>query len=195
MSNMQPSRTDEQSSGGNNASGIPVSDSPIFASGAAPRGGVPVVAWAVAALIVLVVLGVGLIVGHKKSIVAPNTLQPEDAYAASLPFSQLAMSESANLSGGKLTYLDGHIVNTGSQTVNAVSVQVVFQNDEGLTPQIDTVPLTLIRMKQPYIDTEPVSMQPLKPGDDREFRLTFETIPENWNQQMPQMRIIHTVLR
>jgi hypothetical protein len=26
---------------------------------------------------------------------------------------------------------------------------------------------------------------PLKPGDDREFRLTSETAPENWNQQMP----------
>jgi hypothetical protein len=72
---------------------------------------------------------------------------------------------------------------------------VVFQNDEGLAPQIDTVPLTLIRMRQPYIDTEPVSAEPLKPGDDREFRLIFETVPQNWNTQMPEVRVIHAALR
>jgi hypothetical protein len=105
------------------------------------------------------------------------------------------MSEAGNLSGGKLTYLDGHMQNTGAKTVTGATVQVVFQNDEGLAPQIDTVPLTLIRMKEPYIDTEPISADPIKPGDDREFRLTFETVPDNWNTQMPEVRLIHTDLR
>lgn len=104
------------------------------------------------------------------------------------------MSESENLSGGKLTYLDGHIQNTGTRTVTGVTVQVVFQNDEALAPQINTVPLTLIRMKEPYIDTEPVGADPLKLGDDREFRLIFEKVPTNWNTQMPEVRIIHTDL-
>jgi hypothetical protein len=102
------------------------------------------------------------------------------------------MSEAENLSGGKLTYLDGHVTNSGGRTITGVTVQVVFQNDEALAPQIDTIPLTLIRTRDPYIDIEPVSMAPLKPGDDREFRLTFETVPENWNTQMPAVRVIHT---
>jgi hypothetical protein len=102
------------------------------------------------------------------------------------------MSESENLSGGKLTYLDGHVRNAGDRTVSGITVQVVFENDLALAPQIDTVPLTLIRMKDPYIDTEPVSAAPLKPGDDREFRLTFEAVPDSWNTQMPVVRIIHT---
>jgi hypothetical protein len=76
--------------------------------------------------------------------------------------------------------------------VNGITVQVVFQNDLALTPQIDTVSLTLIRMKEPYIDTGPVSAAPLQPGDDREFRLTFESVPDNWNTQMPEVRIIAT---
>jgi hypothetical protein len=136
-----------------------------------------------------------VVFGWKKPVPAPNTLLPSDAYAASLPLTQFAMSESTNLTGGKQTYLDGHIGNTGDRTVVAVTVQAVFQNDVELAPQIDTVPLTLIRMKDPYIDIEPVSAAPLKPGDDREFRLTFETVPDNWNQQMPEVRIIHTGLR
>ena len=152
----------------------------------------PVVAWGVAALIVVVVIVALVVAGGKKPAPPPNTLQPADAYAASLPLSQFAMSESGNLSGGKLTYLDGHVGNTGDRTVTGVTVQVVFQNDEAMPPLIETLPLTLIRMKDPYIDTEPVASAPLKPGDDKEFRLIFEAIPQNWNQQMPEVRVIHT---
>ena len=139
--------------------------------------GFRVAAWGVAALIVIVVVGAIVYAGRKKPAPAPDTLQPADAYAASLPLSQFAMSESENLSGGKLTYLDGHVQQYGQSHRDRVTVQVVFQNDLALTPQIDTVPLTLIRMKEPYIDTEPVAAAPLKPGDDREFRLTFEIRP------------------
>jgi hypothetical protein len=171
-----------------------VTDAPIFGSEPAGRGGLPPAVWAVAALIVAVVVG-ALVFSGKKPAAQPSTLQPADAYAANLPLSQLAMSESSSLSGGKLTYLDGHLHNTGDRTVDSITVQVVFQNDEALPPQIDTVPLTLIRMREPYIDTEPVSAEPLKPGDDREFRLIFETVPENWNTQMPEVRIIRTGLR
>ena len=140
-------------------------------------------------------MGIFFFAGRRHTQPAPTTLQPPDAYAVSLPLSQLAMSESENLSGGKMTYLDGHIQNSGSRTVTAVTVQVVFENEEAMPPQIDTVPLALIRMTQPYIDTQPVGADPLKPGDDRAFRLIFESVPENWNQQMPHLRIIHTDLR
>jgi Protein of unknown function (DUF2393) len=192
MSELQPPSLDETKPG---ALRIPVADSPIFASKRQERGGLPMAVWAIAALIVIVVVGALVFAGRKKPAAPPNTLQPADAYALNLPLSQFAMSESANLSGGKLTYLDGHVRNTGDRTVTGVTVQVVFQNDEALAPQIDTVPLTLIRMKEPYIDTEAVSADPLKPGDDREFRLIFESVPTNWNTQMPEVRVIRTAVR
>jgi hypothetical protein len=168
-----------------------------FGSGLQPeaRGGFPLAVWAAAALIAIAVAGVLIYSGRKKPVEAPKTLQPADAYASSLPLTQFAMSESENLSGGKLTYLDGHVQNTGGKMVTAVTVQVVFANDEAMPPEIDTIPLTLIAMKQPYIDVQPVSANPLRPGDDREFRLTFETVPENWNTQMPTVRVIRTELR
>lgn len=164
----------------------------IFGTRPDERAGFPPAVWGVAGLVVILVVAALVYSGRKKPVAPPNTLQPADAYAASLPLSQFAMSESANLSGGKLTYLDGHVQNTGGRTVTAVTVQVVFGNDEALAPQIDTVPLMLIRTKEPYIDTQAVSANPLKPGDDREFRLTFEAVPDNWNQQMPEVRIIGT---
>jgi len=195
MSEQDGSPIDEQSGTGRDAPGGASAEAPIFAEELEERGGFPLAAWGVAALIVVVIVGALVSYGWKKPVPAPSTLLPADAYAASLPLTQFAMSESANLSGGKQTYLDGHIGNSGDRTVTAVTVQVVFRNDEDLAPQIDTLPLTLIRVKEPYIDIEPVSAAPLKPGDDREFRLTFETVPENWNLQMPEVRVIHTGLR
>jgi hypothetical protein len=161
----------------------------------AGRAGVPLAAWGAAALIVLVVAVGFFLVGRKGPAAAPTTLQPADPYAASLPFSQLAMSESENLSGGKVTYLDGHVRNTGDRTVTGATVQVVFGNDVSLAPQVDTMPLTPVRMKEPYVDVEPMGAEPLKPGEDREFRLAFETVSDNWNQEMPVVRVIHTELR
>jgi hypothetical protein len=167
----------------------PEKDNQMFSTKPAEGGGIPPMAWGVAGLVVLVVLAVLLVMGRHKAA-APSTVQPLADYAASLPLSQLAMSESTSLSGGKSTYIDGHIQNTGDRTVLGVTVQVLFRNDEAMPPRIDTVPLSLIRTREPYIDTQPVSAAPLKPGGGRDFRLIFESIPANWNMQLPEIRVI-----
>jgi hypothetical protein len=161
----------------------------IFASKPPEGGGIPVMAWGVAGLAVLVVVIVLVLAGRHKGA-APATIQPPAPYAASLPLSQLAMSESTSLSGGKSTFIDGHVQNTGSQTVSGITVQVIFRNNEAMPPHIETLPLSLIRTREPYIDTQPVSAALLKPGDERDFRLIFESLPANWNMQMPEIRII-----
>jgi hypothetical protein len=161
----------------------------IFASKPPEAGGIPVMAWGVAGLAVLVVIVVLVLAGRHKAA-TPATIQPLAPYAANLPLSRLAMSESTSLSGGKSTFIDGHIKNTGNQTVSGITVQVLFRNNEAMPPQIETLPLSLIRTREPYIDTQPVSAAPLKPGDERDFRLIFESLPANWNLQMPEIRII-----
>jgi hypothetical protein len=132
---------------------------------------------------------------EKETAKTANIILPADAYAKSIVFSELAMSRSGSLSGGTSTFLDGHVRNTGTSTITAATLQVIFRNDVGLSPQVENVPLSLIRTHQPYIDTEPVSAAPIKPGDDVEFRLIFESIPENWNQQMPEVQVVHTTLQ
>jgi Protein of unknown function (DUF2393) len=164
--------------------------SQMFTSGQPERTAIPIAAWAIAGLAVLVVVIVLLFVGHRKPSTPLNSIQPLAPYASSLPLSQLAMSESTSLSGGKSTFMDGHVQNTGDQTATGVTVQVIFRNDEGMPPQVETLPLSLIRMRQPYIDTQPVSAAPLKPGDGQDFRLIFEDISANWNTQMPEVHVI-----
>ncbi len=153
--------------------------------------GMPMAAWVIAALVVvLVVVGMVMASRGKGKATPTNSVQPLAAYAGSLPLSQLAMSESTSISGGKSTFVDGHIKNTGTATITGIAVQVLFGNAEGSSPTIDTMPLTLIRTRQPYIDTQSVASSPLKPGDERDFRLIFESIPENWNMEMPEVRVV-----
>lgn len=113
-----------------------------------------------------------------------------DPYAANLPLSGLVMSESANLAGGKVTYLDGQITNTGNRTVTGVTVQVLFRNPANEVAQNETLPLKLIRTREPYVDVEPVSAAPLKPGDVRDFRLIFDAVSPSWDGAYPQVRIV-----
>lgn len=167
----------------------------IFTPEPARSGGLPLSAWLVAGGLVLAIL-VGLVLAGRRTKAPVITgIQPPAPYAVSLPLSGLAMSESTSLSGGKSTFIDGKIKNTGPATVTGVTVQVLFRNEEQMPPQVETLPMMLIRTREPYVDTQPVSADPLKPGDEKEFRLIFESIPTNWNMQMPAVHVIRADLK
>ena len=147
----------------------------------------------IAAAVVVVVAAVAVLVlehGKPKPTVAPISAAP-DVYAASLPITGLAMSESSNLAGGKVTYLDGHIANTGSRTVTAITVQVLFRTFAHEVAQNETQPLKLIRMRQPYVDLEPVAAAPLAPGAEADFRLIFDQVNPDWDGAYPEIRVLH----
>ncbi len=131
----------------------------------------------IAAAVVLVAAAVLVLVlehGKPNATVTPISAAP-DAYAASLPITNLAMSESANLAGGKVTYLDGHIANQGTRTVTGITVQVLFRNYAHEVAQNETQPLKIIRMREPYIDVEPVSAAPLNPGAEQDFHAAAQS--------------------
>ena len=145
----------------------------------------------IAATVVVVVAAVAFFAlehGKKTASVTPISAMP-DAYAVSLPITGLAMSESANLAGGKVTYLDGHIANTGSRTVTEITVQVLFRTFAHEVAQNETQPLKFIRMRSPYVDLEPVSAAPLKPGDGQDFRLIFDAVTPDWDGAYPEIRV------
>jgi len=147
---------------------------------------------AIAAGVVILVVAVIIFVtsrNRNSSAVAPVTAAA-DPYSASLPISNVAMSESANLAGGKVTYLDGHIANKGGKTVSGIMAQVLFRNYAHEVAQNESQPMMLIRTREPYIDTQPVSAAPLKPGDERDFRLSFDTVTPNWDGAYPEIRML-----
>ena len=153
----------------------------------------PWLPWAIAG--VAIAVGLGLLIalgGHRTSapLGAGPGLAPPDPYAADLPIADLKMSEASNFAGGKVTYLDGKVTNEGNRTLTGITVQVAFRNDLKEIAQKETLPLSLIRTREPYVDTQPVSASPLKPGEAREFRLIFDSVAPDWNQEYPEVRVV-----
>lgn len=152
--------------------------------------------WIIAGAVVVLVIGTLIaLTGHRTPPVSPGGagLAAVDPYAANLPITDLKMSESSNFAGGKVTYVDGHIANKGDKTVSAITVQVAFRDFGNQLVQKDTMPLTLIRMREPYVDTQPVSAAPLKPGAESDFRLVLDQVAQDWNGQYPEVRAIQVV--
>lgn len=159
-----------------------------------PRSPLP---WIIALAAVILVIGILVAVSHHGQPANPGGagLAPPDPYAARLPITNLQMSQAGNMAGSQTTYVDGRIANTGQKTVTAITVQVAFHGFTNPIAQKQTMPLALIRMRDPYVDTQPVSAAPLAPGDSRDFRLIFDNIPQDWNQTYPEIRIIAVTSR
>ena len=148
---------------------------------------------AIAAGVVIVIAAVFIIVlerGKPAAKVTPISAAP-DPYSVSLPITRLVMSESSNLAGSKVTYIDGHISNQGTRTVTGVAVQVLFRDGAHEVAQNETLPMKLIRIREPYVDLEPVSAAPLKPGDEHDFRFIFDAVSPDWDGAYPELRVIH----
>jgi hypothetical protein len=176
---------------------LAASERALFAAPAPEAASSAKTPWIVAAAVVLLVLG-GIVLtakGHRTDAAVNQILQPLAPEASSLAISDVAMSESTSFSGGKSTFIDGVIHNNGTKTLTGATVQVIFANDEQLPPEIETLPLSLIRTRQPYVDTEPVSAEPIAPGGQAEFRLIFEGVGANWNQQVPAIHIVKIATR
>jgi hypothetical protein len=169
--------------------------SPADRAAKEPRNIVP---WVLAGGVVLVIAGVLFFLGsYHKAPANPGGagLAPPDPYATNLTISDVKMSESSSVGGAKQTYLDGVIANHGTRTLTGLTVQVAFRDYTNQLAQKETMPLSLIRTRQPYIDTEPVSAAPIKPGESREFRLIFDHVADGWNQQYPEVRVIQIAAR
>jgi Protein of unknown function (DUF2393) len=147
--------------------------------------------WLLAGLVVILIIGFIIFASHhnRATQLARDAAQAPDPYASQIHIGNLQMSQASNFAGSKLTYIDGQVANAGDRTVTGITVAVTFRNDIGEPPQQQIMPLTLIRTREPYVDTEPVSAEPLKPGQTHDFRLIFDHVTPEWNQQYPTVKV------
>ena len=163
---------------------------PLFREPALERGSFAKGAVFGSIAVVLVILGALLLASRGHHPVPVATILPLDPRSANLPLSGVAMSESTSLSGGKSTFIDGHIRNTGSQTITGITVQVLFRNDVGLAPQTEVLPSNSFVPVNPISTRNPCPPLHLHLKDERDFRLPFENINDNWNIQIPEIRVV-----
>ena len=150
--------------------------------------------WKAIGLGVLVVLGL-LAAGYFLRPCAPSPPPvgtgpaPQHPYAAQLRLTEPKMSTAQNFVGATVTYLEGKVTNSGDKTVSGATIESIFRNSLGELVQKEAQPLMYIHARKPYTDTSDLRSNPLKPGETREFRLTFDHVSADWNRELPELRV------
>ena len=122
---------------------------------------------------------------------APNisNAAQADPYAANVALTDVKMSTAENGLGGVAIYIEGNITNKGDKTLTAATIEVTFKNALNQTVQREPQQVMVILTHEPADDLAALNMAPLKAGASREFRLTFERVSQDWNQQVPELRV------
>jgi hypothetical protein len=108
----------------------------------------------------------------------------EQAYAERIHFNDLHMSRSSNMLKQEFTYVSGTMSNDGDRSIHAMEVTVEFR---------DALSQVILRDSQFVIafNQDP----PLHAGLSREFQITLEHVPAQWNQEYPSLRVTGLILQ
>ena len=138
-------------------------------------------AWVIA-IVVMAVLGTGVFLiaryASASSNKAPVALTPEaKAYVRNLKISEPEMKAHESYMKQSIVEITGKIKNDGPQALNTVDIFCSFY--DAYSQLVVKERVSIVRQK----------MGGLKPGEEKPFRLAFDTVPEAWNQQMPNLVI------
>ena len=95
-----------------------------------------------------------------------------------LALSEVEMKAAENYMMTTLVEVTGKITNRGPRHISAVELNCVFYDPYGQVVLRERVPIV-----------RRVKGKPFAPGDTRPFRLAFDSIPQGWNQVLPQLVI------
>ena len=114
----------------------------------------------------------------KRMTPAKAVLTPEaKAYVKYLKLGEVQMKATDAYLKQTLVEILGKITNFGDRNLASVEINCVFYDPYGQVVLRERV--AIVRSRQGG----------LKPGETKGFRLAFDTIPESWNQALPQLVI------
>ena len=108
----------------------------------------------------------------------------EQAYAERIHFSDLHMSRSTNMIKQEFTYVTGVMSNDGDRNLGAMEVTVEFHNA-----------MNQVILRDSQFMIAPQADPPLNAGLSREFQVTLEHVPAEWNQEYPSIRVTGLLLQ
>ena len=161
---------------------MPLSAEPAK-EGCRPRG------FPVAIVIALMLAAAGLVAGWlltrrgSPPVVAPVLTPEARAYvrAGYLDLSGVNMSAKENFAQQRLVEITGQITNKGNRKLTLIEITCVFRDPVGRVVLRERVPIVRPRAGG------------LKAGETKDFRLPFDTIPQSWNQVLPELVIAQIV--
>lgn len=107
----------------------------------------------------------------------------EQAYASNIQFGGIGLARATNLLRQEFTYVGGTITNNGGRSIRALVVVIEFHDPFNQVVLRDAPQLIGLRST------------PLGPGQHRDFEVTLERVPAQWNQQVPTFRVTGLVLQ
>lgn len=102
------------------------------------------------------------------------------AYVKNLKLADVQLKSTKDYFQHEVIEIVGRVTNAGDRTVRNIALQCIFADATG----------------QP-VHRERVAMikGAMAPGESRAFRLPFDTVPDTWNQAMPQLVIAQIQLQ
>lgn len=102
----------------------------------------------------------------------------EKAYVSKISVADPKMSVARNYIGDNIYYLDAKISNNGSKPVSRVDLQLEY---------VDSLGQVVLRdFAHPVTAQNP----PLGAGNTREFRVSYDHMPADWNQAPPKVTVM-----
>jgi len=118
-----------------------------------------------------------------------NTTEGPDPYAVNLRLADVHLSMAENLAGHSILYVEGTATNSGDKTITRAAVRAEFKDAIGQVVLRTQTPLMMTTERPGYSDAVDLSRSPLRAGQSRPFKLTFEGVPTAWNLQPPDLAI------
>lgn len=106
----------------------------------------------------------------------------EQAYAARIHFKDIQMARATNFLNQEFTYVAGTISNDGTQTIRQLEVTMEFH---------DPFNQVILRETRLLIGA---NARPLTGGTLRDFQVSLDHVPAEWDQQYPAIRVTGLVL-
>lgn len=142
----------------------------------------------VIALVALaIVVSIYVVVQHRRAQPAAAAERPmtpaEKGYLSEVQVKNPSVSAASNFLGDTVYYLDGELINQGSQTLRQADLSLSFMDPFGevVSRQVEHV----ITRASPA----------LKPGASLHLHLIFEHVPDAWNQGPPVITPTYVSLR
>jgi hypothetical protein len=107
----------------------------------------------------------------------------EQAYVPQIQFLEPKVARAANFLNQEVTFVFGTVQNNGSRSIEQIEVTLEFH---------DVFHQVVLRDKERLFGP---NAAPLVPSQHRDFQIGYETIPVQWNQAYPSIRITGLALK
>ncbi|MBV8897357.1 MAG: hypothetical protein JO051_12655 [Acidobacteriaceae bacterium] len=150
-----------------------------MATSAATRSKPPKALLVAGVLVVLALIAAAIYLARTPASTTSDATASAEAkaYLPNLQLTDVSMKATENFMKQQVLEIEGKITNKGPRPLEGVEIYCYFSGVDGRTVYRERVPIVQAKGAA------------LKPGEVRNFRLPFDSLPDTWNQALPHMVI------